>query len=972
MNSNTKTKCRWPWAWRATAALVASAQLVAPMAAVAQTASASTVIQSQASASYVDFDGATQVATSNIVQTTIQQVGGFTASAGLTKSAGKGASVAVMHTITNTGNGSDTFTIEIKDNPAESNQFTSIDVFADVNADGLADTTNSLIGGPALLGATGTSQPITIAEKQSYSYVVVYSVPSSAASGWSNTGLVKVTAGNSTIGYLHQSQESTDSINLATAAAFNVQLIHSAPAVAPVGGGSWGAAPSSGERGAFTTYTIAYNNSGVDPGHIYLRDVLPAGLTYQAGTAVWSSNSGVALPSTGLFGASSPLDKIAFNVTGQTIEALIKDVGVGVNGTLSFKVQVDNTANFGPLVSQGVYSSESCGASSLAAATTTDGCGVTPGTTSLAASFTVLPTRGVKLGPVADAIPGTAAAADTVTVTNSEPGGTVVFTIPVVNTGNASESFKLTLDSSGSTFPAGTLFTWFRADGVTLLQSAGGADVETDPVAGGNTSINVVLKAKLPANVSVANGVNLTAKATARSSSDAAKLDAVNVTLTNVVVGLVDLTSTPNGTANVDIGPGIGLNAVSQQLSVTAGSAGQTSSEATSPQAGSAVYDLYVGNHDSAPLTFSLESSLTSGFQSNNPPTGWTIQYHLFNTNVATSLAAAAVNTVTVAAGAQARVLAVVTPLSTSSDVSAMDLFFRARSTTAASGGAMVSDQVRTQISVTAPATRGFVLSPAGGSRQVAPGSVVDFAHTVLNNGTQGCGVVGGLKLTAAISPAQTGSDPWKVVLYRDTGNTLGQIDSGDTLLPMDASGNAVLPPLAVGASHALIARVYSPSSGAPGGSGVSVVVTVADQGATPNCGSQSITNTVSVTVGQLEVNKWQRYESGNAATRICTTVNTEPSSAAVINAKPSDCIVYRATVQNNGVAPVKNVSLHDTVPPFTTYYASQPTVQCEATGLSGAAATLTTSGGALSCGSASNQLDPGGTITLRFRVQIN
>lgn len=201
MNSNTKTTCRWPWAWRATAALVASAQLVAPMAAVAQTASASTVIQSQASASYVDFDGATQVATSNIVQTTIQQVGGFTVSAGLTKSAGAGASVAVMHTITNTGNGSDTFTIEIKDNPAESNQFASIDVFADINADGLADNSTSLlIGGPALAGAVRSSQAITIAEKQSYSYVVVYGVPSSAGTGWSNTGLVKVTAGNSAIG----------------------------------------------------------------------------------------------------------------------------------------------------------------------------------------------------------------------------------------------------------------------------------------------------------------------------------------------------------------------------------------------------------------------------------------------------------------------------------------------------------------------------------------------------------------------------------------------------------------------------------------------------------------------------------------------------------------------------------------------------------------------------------------------------
>lgn len=964
MNSSTEYRCLW--AWRALAVFVAAAQLVAPMKAVAQTASASTVIQSQASASYVDGNGATQLATSNIVQTTVQQVGAFTVSPNTTKSAGAGASVAVMHTISNTGNGSDTFTIEVKDNPADANQFASVDVFADLNADGLADNTTSLIGGPALAGAVRTSQPITIAEKQSYSYVVIYSVPSSAGSPWSNSGLVKVTAGNTGIGYAQQSLEVTDTINLATAAAFSAQLTHSAPAVAPASGSSWGATPSSGERGSGTTYTITYTNNGAAPGDIYLSDTLPAGITYLADTAVWSGGTpGVALPNTGTWGSPSPLDKIAFQVSGQKIEALIKGVGVGASGTLSFKVQVDAAASFGALTSQGVYSAESCAATNLSSAATTPGCGAAPNAT-LTATFTVLPTRGMQFGPVAP-------------VARGVPGSTVSFTIPVVNTGNAPDSYKLTLESIGTTFPVGTLFTWFHADGVTPLQNAGGADVETDPVAGGIT-VNVVLKAKLPAVMPIADGANLTAKASGRSTNDPAKTAMVNLTLSNVVVGLVDVTSTPAGVANVDVGPGIGLNAVSQTLSVTAGGAGQTSSAATNPLAGSAVYDLYIRNLDAASLTFSLESSLTAGFLSNNPPSGWTIQYHRFNADVATSLAAAADTTVVVAGGGQERVLAVVTPLSTSSDVSALDIYFRARATTV--GGEVISDQVRTQISVIAPSTRGFVLSPAGGSRQVGPASVADFAHTLLNNGTQSCGAVGGMKLTARISPAQSGSDPWKVALYRDNGSAPGQIDSDDTLLTLDGSGSVILPmspllspALASGGTYPLIARVFSPNSGAPGGSGISVVLTVADQDASPNCGSQSITNTVSVTVGQLVVRKWQRPEISTAGN--CAMANTEPNSVSVIDAKPGDCIVYRATVENNGAAPVKNVSLHDTVPPYTTYHATQPAVQCEATGLttdsaSPLALTPPGSGVALSCGSASNVLNPGGTITLRFRVQIN
>lgn len=975
MNSNTNRRGRW--AWRALAALVAAGQLVAPPGAVAETASASTVIQSRASATYTDARGAPQETWSNMVQTTVQQVGAFTVSAGTSKSAGPGASVAVMHTITNTGNGSDTFTIEAQDTPATPNQFTSIDVFADLNADGLADNSTSLIGGAALAGAARTSQPITIVEKQSYSYVVVYSVPPSAVMPWSNEGSVKVTAGNSTIGYTLQSQSVVDTINLATAAAFSAQLSHSAPSVVAVGGGSWGATPSSGERGTFTTYTFTYANNGAAAGDIYLSDTLPTGITYLADTAVWSGGPGVPLPNTGSFGAS-PLDKIAFQVTGQKVEALIKGVGVGVSGTLSFKVLVSSTASFGPLISQALHSSETCGAATLAAAATTPGCGAAPGATNLTASFTVLPTRGVTFGPEVDAIPGTATPDDTVTVANGVPGDTVSFVIRVVNTGNAPESFKLTLDSTG-TFPAGTQFTWFRAGGVIPLQSAGGADVETDLVPSDNGTADVVLKAKLPGNATLGT-VNWTAKATARSSNNAAKFDAVNVALTNVVVGLVDVTSTPTGVANVDLGPGVGLNAVSQTLSVTAGAAGQTSSEAANPLAGSAVYDLYIHNYHVSPLTFSLDSSLTAGFLNNTLPTGWTISFHPVKTTVAAALAAAPENSVDVPIGGQVRVLAVVTPLSTSSDVSALDIYFRASSTTAVSGGAIVSDQIRTQISVISPSTRGFVFSPTAGSRQVAPSSVADFVHTLLNNGTQSCGAAGGMKLTATISPTQTGSDPWTVVLYRDNGSIPGQYDNGDTLLQLDATDSVVLPmspslspALASGVSYSLIARVYSPHSGAAGGSGVSVVLTVADQDAAPNCGSQTITNTVSVTVGQLLVNKWQRQEVSTAGT--CATADIEPTSVALIDAKPGDCIVYRATVTNNGAAPVKNVSLHDTVPRYTSYHSTQPsgaTVQCESTGLTPSATLTGPSGGALSCGGAANELNPGGTITLRFRVQLN
>lgn len=475
---SSSTKCPRHWKLRAAAAFVAVSQLVVPFTAIAQMPSASSVISSQATASYKDFDGVLQTATSNLVQTTIQQVGAFTVSAGLTKSGAAGSRIAVMHTITNTGNGSDTFKIEV-DDPESGGAFTSIDVFADVDANGQADNTTSLLsGGAVTAGATGTTNDITIGAGESYNYVVVYAVPVTAPSGWLKPSSVKVTAGNTGIDYAPQFRSETDTIRRADDAAFTASLTHSAPQVAAATG-TWGATPNSGVRGTGTTYTFTYTNNGSAAGQIYLRDVLPTGLTYQADTAVWSSQPGVALANTGTFGAITPIDKIAFKVTGQTVEALIKDVPAGSSGTVSFKVVVDSAATFGPHASAGLFSNESCTAADLTVAANGTGCG-TGGTSNLAATFTVLPERGVQLGPEVDTTPGTpASAADSVTVTSMVAGGVAMFPIPLRNTGADADTFKMTVDQTGMTFPAGTQFTWLQDDGVTPLQNSGGSDVDT-------------------------------------------------------------------------------------------------------------------------------------------------------------------------------------------------------------------------------------------------------------------------------------------------------------------------------------------------------------------------------------------------------------------------------------------------------------------------------------------------------------
>jgi len=72
---------------------------------------AGTVIGNQATATYNDAGGTPRTATSNLVQTTVSQVKTFTLTANGARTAAPGQTVYYPHTITNTGNGSDTYAL---------------------------------------------------------------------------------------------------------------------------------------------------------------------------------------------------------------------------------------------------------------------------------------------------------------------------------------------------------------------------------------------------------------------------------------------------------------------------------------------------------------------------------------------------------------------------------------------------------------------------------------------------------------------------------------------------------------------------------------------------------------------------------------------------------------------------------------------------------------------------------------------
>ncbi|MDH5264433.1 MAG: hypothetical protein OEX21_06770, partial [Betaproteobacteria bacterium] len=93
-------------------ALLAAGVLVASAPGSARAApAAGTVIGNQATAEYRDAANTLRTATSNLVQTTVSQVKSFTLTASGSRTAAAGQTVYYPHTITNTGNGTDTYAL---------------------------------------------------------------------------------------------------------------------------------------------------------------------------------------------------------------------------------------------------------------------------------------------------------------------------------------------------------------------------------------------------------------------------------------------------------------------------------------------------------------------------------------------------------------------------------------------------------------------------------------------------------------------------------------------------------------------------------------------------------------------------------------------------------------------------------------------------------------------------------------------
>jgi len=457
--------------------------------AAAPTAGAS--ISNQASASYSDASGVARTVTSNTVSTTVTQVASMTLVANGAQTATPGSVVYYPHTLTNTGNGSDTFTLSSTNSGAFT--MTGVQFFADNGS-----------GQPTGTAITSTG---AIAAGAAFKFIAVGTLPVSATA--TQTNAIVVTGTSTTTPAVTDSK--TDTTTVTTNA---VVTLTKAVSV------------SSGAPGTRATYTLTYTNTGNSTAtSVAITDLIPTGMTYVSGSGRWSATGATALGNTATnTTVGSAPDTLSSSLNGNTFVATLARVTAGQSGTISFQVDVNTTA---PIPAPGVLNNTATTSYNNGATTVTG--------TSNTVPFTVTQTAAVDLAN--DTVAGPAA-----------PGSTVSFNNVLTNNGTGTDTFNIVVGTTG-TFPAGTTFTLYKSGGLTPLVDTNGDGIpDTGPLAAGAT-YTVVVKATLPPNATAPGAVSV--PVTATSVFDPTKSDPATDTLTAITGASVDLTNNTVGGAGL-------------------------------------------------------------------------------------------------------------------------------------------------------------------------------------------------------------------------------------------------------------------------------------------------------------------------------------------------------------------------------------------------------------------------------------
>jgi len=937
--------------------LIATVSLMTVLSASAQAATppAGATISNRATADYNDTGGTLQHASSNEVTTTVTQVGSYTLDTDNTKTAAPGTAVYMPHTLTNTGNGADTFNITL---PAsfDTGYLSGVAIYPDTNADGQPDGTTPLCtvgGSPA---CTGTNvQTGLLAAGDAFHFVVVMNVKATAANGTMTAPEVvtAVPVAASLPLYATATLSNDDTLTVANnipVFAVNKSIISSL---------------TTGPAGTEVEYKLAYTNSGNAAGPLYIKDLIGSGTTasysYVTNSAKWSSSGATAL--TDATDSSDPAGIVYQAITAgtTTIEAFIANVPANASGFITFKVTVDAGAPLGTSETTNIaeYARANDGTIDCNGLPCTPASGTV--TTTNQSPFTVIGSYSVVANnsttSSTDGDNTAAAGNDVVTVASAAPGAVVSFDNIIWNTGTVSDTFNITTGSvtaTGSTaFPTGTTFQLFKSDGSTPLMSSDADGIpDTGPVAAG-AYYTVVLKATLPANAcnpTCPTGP-FTVSKTATSQGAPNKSNTVFDQLTAIAQPSVDLTNA--GT----LGAGAGSVASPAITTVSVAPGAIAYFNLNVANSGTAIDNYNLSYH----LLDTTGSDLASAaaFSPGTLLAGWTVTFHVNTAGTgacsAGTLGSVVTNTGAIAPSTTANFCAVVTtPAAGPTALSgSYRTYFRVMS------GATGASDIKLD-SVTLTPLINLTLTPSG-TGQIQPGGTILYPHTLANGGNNSCG--GNFSFAVTNSQASAG---WSYLLYLDN-NGDGLVDAADTVLGGGSNATDTLTTtmsaLSAGSSVKLLVKVQAPAGAT---SGALDVINITATDTVLSCGTTApIADTTTVLAGQIRLVKTQALGTW-AGTDCGTAPNATSYAITALSQKPGACIWYKIVATNEGDANVTNVVINDATPTFTTY------------GGGGACSTGATlakpavgNTGAVNCATWST-VAPAATVQLDFAVRID
>lgn len=803
---------------------------------------AGTVIGNQATATYRDAGNVVRNATSNLVQTTVSQVRSFTVAASGSRTAAPGQTVYYPHVITNTGNGTDSYTFG---GPITGGSFTHspINYFIDANGDGMPDNFTPLATtGPVAAGAQ-------------YRFVIAGTVPAGATLGATGTMVVSVSDGVTT---------DTSNIDTTTVADCALNVTKSMSLL------------SGGSPAGPITVTLSYTNSGtVACSTVEIRDAIPAGMAYVAGTGLWSGSGTALTDATGGDPAGIAYD--FGNTVAGRVTAVIGTVAAGNSGTLRFNVNVN--AGLAPTTPANA---------ALTTNTATFSTNAGPFSNTNSVTYTVLQTAGV-LASDSPLQAGDTTANDIVEVPAASPGSTVLFNNRITNNGNGVDSFDITLTGQGA-WPVGTTFSLLQSDGVTsLIDTNGNGTPDTGPLNPGST-YTVIVRVTLPAAAGT-GPYDLVKTATSR--FNPAVSDTVTDRLVSITANTVDLTNNTARTDSTPAGTAAAGNAATTGFGVTGAATIVTNTVTPSDSAPTVTrFQLFVNNTGGVADSYNLNVAGT--------PAGWTVVFRADGgAGNCSTVGATLTNTGTINAGANRLICAEVTVPVTTTGNAAPGTFPLDFTSTSASNPVVV-DGIRDAVTVNA--FHRVTLTP-NNSQQTYPGGAVTYNHTMSNTGN----VAETVSFASACLTDTRAAQGWTSAAYLDV-NGNGTLEIGtDTLINCGATTDT----LNVGQTRGIIVRVF-----APGSATSSDPANVTTLTATYNAGASTTSATDSTTVTDgLTLLKRQR--TINCDGTGAGAYQTAAIAAGPLTA-PGRCIGYEITATNTTPSSVTLVVINDLVPANT------------------------------------------------------